>query len=233
MVGHDLVTRCEVFRLEENDRWSSHGYIAGPFLPNCTPLLMEDGHFIMAGRMAAQAATTPEIPAVAISSGKDVTAPWQVVPMMQTICRPYTDFPESTVWLDGAKVTAVVRGRLVFLSHDYGRTWRGPFRHNVPAEDSKPFALKLSTGQRCLLWNYPDAPGTSRRLLTIAVSRPGEDKLVAMWQIRHGYAESLLVGPEWSYPYAVEHGGSLFVVYTSEKKHSVMTVIPVSSLRVK
>lgn len=233
MVGHDLVTRCEVFRLEENNRWASHGYIAGPFLPNCPPLLMEDGHFIMAGRMAAEPATTPEIPAVAISSAQDVTAAWQVVPMLQTICRPYTDYPESTVWLDGANLTAIVRGRLVFLSHDYGRTWRGPYRHNVPAEDSKPFALKLSTGQRCLLWNYPEAPGSSRRLLTIAVSRPGEAKLVAMWKIRHGYAESLQVGPEWSYPYAVERDGSLYVIYTSEKKHSVMTVMPVASLKVK
>ncbi|MCL4693799.1 MAG: hypothetical protein KJ060_14965, partial [Candidatus Hydrogenedentes bacterium] len=73
MVGHDLVTRCEVFQLDATaGRWTSRGYVAGPFLPNCPPLLMDDGYYLMAGRMASQSATTPEIPAVAISSGLDV-----------------------------------------------------------------------------------------------------------------------------------------------------------------
>lgn len=150
--------------------------------------------------------------------------------MMQNIAKPYTDYPESTVWVDGAHVTAVVRGRLVFTSQDYGRTWSGPFRHNLPAEDSKPFALKVSTGQRCLLWNYPEAPGTSRRLLTIAVSRPGEKELSSMWKIRHGDLDRLNVRPEWSYPCAVEHNGFLYIIYTSEKRHSVMTIVPLSSI---
>ncbi len=233
MVGHDLVTRCEVFVLDETeDRWASHGFIAGPFLPNCPPVRMTDGNFIMPGRMATKPATTPETPAVAISHGMEVDGPWDVVPMMTGSSRPFTDFPESTVWVDGPNITAVVRGRLIFTSTDFGRSWRGPFRHNLPAEDSKPFALLLSTGQRCLLWNYPQSPGTSRRLLTLAVSRPGEKTLTAMWKIRDGYLDTLHVGPEWSYPCAVEHEGSLYVIYTSEKKHSVMTTIPLKSLEV-
>jgi len=233
MVGHDLVTRCEVLSLDHLEgRWTSHGPIAGPFLPNCPPLLMADGNFIMAGRTAPRPATTPEMPAVAISQGNDLTGPWDVVPLMRVNARPYTHFPESTVWLDGPRVTALVRGGLVFTSGDFGRTWRGPFRHNLPAEDSKPYALQLSTGQRCLLWNYPKSPDVSRHLLTIAVSRPGEPVLGAMWKIRDGYADSLQVGPEWSYPCAVEHEDALYVIYTSEKKHSVMTIIPLSSLRV-
>ncbi len=234
MAGHDLVTRCEAFSLNESDnQWASRGYIAGPFLPNCPPLLMDDGNFIMAGRMAARRATTPETPAVAISSGKDSTGRWDVVPMMAGISRPYTAFPESTVWLDGPDVTAIVRGGLVFTSSNFGRTWRGPFQHNVPAEDSKPFALQLSTGQRCLLWNYPKSPGSTRHLLTIAVSRPGEHTLSAMWKIRDGYLEQLQAGPEWSYPCAAEHQGSLYIIYTSEKKHSVMTIVPLNAIGVK
>ena len=232
MVGHDLVTRCEVFNLDEaQNRWTSGGYIAGPFLPNCPPLLMADGNFVMAGRMTHKAATTPEIPAVAISAGSDVTAQWEVVPMMQSISRPYTDYPESTVWLDGPELTAVVRGRLVFTSKDYGRSWQGPFRHNLPAEDSKPFAIQLSDGRRCLLWNYPESSGSIRQILTIAVSRPGGKTLSSMWKLRHGYADALQAGPEWSYPCAVEHDGALYVIYTSEKRHSVMTVIPLEALR--
>jgi len=64
----------------------------------------------------------------------------------------------------------------------------------------------------------------------IAVSRPGEEQLAAVWQLQHGLSAELGVGPEWSYPYAVEHDGKLYVIYTSQKKHSVMTIIPVASL---
>lgn len=233
MAGHDLVTHCEAFKHEEKtDSWASAGYIAGPFLPNNPPLLMENGNFILAGRMTDTVGTKPESPAVAISKGESVAKRWDVVSMMQGSSRPHTDYPESSVWPDGSQVTAVVRGRLVFSSTDYGRTWSGPFRHNLPAEDSKPFAVQLSTGQRCLLWNYPDSARSSRNLLTIAVSRPGEEELAAVWKLRDGYSMELEAGPEWSYPYAVECEGSLYVIYTSEKKHSVMSIVPLASLAV-
>lgn len=70
MVGHDLVTQCEVFVLDEQTgEWTSHGFIAERFLPNCEPVLMEDGNYIMAGRVADEMKTHPETPAVAISNG--------------------------------------------------------------------------------------------------------------------------------------------------------------------
>ena len=54
MVGHDLVTCCEVFRLEEETadshppRWRSCGAIADGFLPNCAPVPLDSGGFAMA-----------------------------------------------------------------------------------------------------------------------------------------------------------------------------------------
>ena len=161
MVGHDLVTGCEVFIFDPaSDRWASHGHIAGPFLPNCPPLLMDDGNFIMAGRMANQRATTPEIPAVALSSGKNVADPWQVVPMMAgKSTKPHTDYPESTVWLDGANVTAVTRGGLVFTSADFGRTWRGPLRHNLPAERQQAFRAAAQHGATLPAMELPEITG--------------------------------------------------------------------------
>ncbi len=51
-----------------------------------------------------------------------------------------------------------------------------------------------------------------------------------MWKIRRGFSDALRAGPEWSYPCAVERGGNLYVIYTSEKKHSVMSIIPLRSL---
>ncbi len=231
MVGHDLVTRCEVFILDEmTDRWQSHGFIADKFLPNCEPVLMEDGNFIMAGRVADQFRTKPETPAVAISNGKEVTQPWTIIRLMDEKLLTY---PETTVWVEGHRVTAISRDRQngkVFTSEDYGRNWVGPFSHNLPVENSKLYAGMLSTGQRYLVWNLP--MGERRNELVIGVSRPYENQLVAVWQIRHGPSEHLGTGPEWSYPYAVEHKGKLYVIYTSEKKHSAMTIIPVESLTV-
>jgi hypothetical protein len=116
----------------------------------------------------------------------------------------------------------------LFGSDDYGHTWNGPLANNLPAADSKLYAGTLSSGQRYLIWNWPDAK--FRNTLAIAVSRPGSLLLDSVWRIRHGWDASLRCGPEWSYPCAVEHAGNLFVVYTSEKKHSVMTVIGITAL---
>lgn len=230
MVGADLVVNCEVFALNEaTDRWGSRGFIADGFLPNCAPVRMGNGNFIMAGRVADRPKGKPEWPAVAISSGGNVTRPWTVVRLM---AKPLPPFPETTVWVDHSKITAVVReprGGRVFTSRDYGRAWAGPMQTNLPISHSKLYAGVLSTGQRYLVWNVPPA----RNELVIGVSRPGEQQLSAVWQIRCGRSEELGCGPEWSYPCAVEHDGKLYVIYTSEKKHSVMTVIPVESLAVK
>jgi hypothetical protein len=232
MTGADQVTRCEAFVLDRiSGQWESRGFIAGPFLPNCAPLKMADGRFIMAGRMARQAGAKPETPAVALSAGADVTAPWTTVPMAgEANPLPREPFPESTLWIDGPDITAVVRGGFVFTSPDYGQSWKGPFRHTLPAEASKLYAGTLSTGQRYLLWNRPDPGGAERNLLTLAVGRPGGRDLAAMWKLRHGPEGALQAGPQWSYPCAIEHDGNLYVIYTSEKKHSVMTVVPVEAL---
>jgi len=86
----------------------------------------------------------------------------------------------------------------------------------------------LSTGQRYLLCNLPSP--VRRNLLVIAVSRPGHKAFSKMWKIRDGYCQGLKAGPEWSYPCAVEFEGNLHVVYTSEKRHCVLTTIPLESL---
>ena len=235
MAGADLVVNCEVFALDESTgRWDSRGFIADMFLPNCAPVRMQNGNYMMAGRVADRPKSKPEWPAVAISRGANVTQPWTVVRLM---AKPLPPFPETTVWLDRAEITAVVRepnGGRVFTSRDYGRTWKGPLRTNLPIEHTKLYAGLLSTGQRYLVWNVPSTSGGPRRNnLVIGASRPGEEQLSAVWTIRHGRSEELDCGPEWSYPCAVEHDGKLYVIYTSEKKDSVMTIIPVKSLAVK
>jgi hypothetical protein len=93
---------------------------------------------------------------------------------------------------------------------------------------SKIYAGRLSTGQRYVMCNLPSQ--VRRDLLVVAVTRPGRKEFSRMWKIRDGRDQALKAGPEWSYPCAIESGGKLHVVYTSEKHHCVLTSIPLKSM---
>jgi hypothetical protein len=236
--GPDLVHDCEVFLLDEkSNAWVSRRFIAGPFLPNCAPQSLADGNFIMAGRMADQRGRKPTIPAVALSRGERLTEPWRLVRLLPTGKLPGSEtipFPETTAIVEGREIMALVRrekgNSLLFFSHDHGRTWSEPSEHNFPTESSKIYAGLLSTGQRYVLCNLPC--GTRRALLVLAVGRPGQKTLSKIWKLRDGPSLALTAGPEWSYPCAIEFDGTLYVVYTSEKHHCVLTTVPVKSLAV-
>jgi len=93
---------------------------------------------------------------------------------------------------------------------------------------AKMYGGILSTGQRYVIANMPTSG--YRDLLVVAASHPREPTFSSLWKLRDGYAENLGVGSEWSYPSAVEWDGFLYVVYTSEKRHCVMSAIPVEAL---
>lgn len=237
--GPDLVHACEAFVLDEaSDQWTSRGIITGPFIANSPPLRLPNGNFLMAGRMSEQPGQKPTIPAVAISRGENLTEPWELVPLAPADKFKQDSrvvFPETTVIVEREKLTALVRrerdSSMMFISQDQGESWSEPLEHNLPMEGSKIHAGTLSTGQRYVLCNLPG--GRVRRdMLVLAVSRPGEEKFSQLWKIRDGRSPELGTGPEWSYPSAIEHNGTLHVVYTSEKHHCVMTSIPVKSLTI-
>lgn len=237
--GPDLVHACEAFVLDEkSNAWVSRGFIAGPFIANCAPQRLADGNFIMAGRMAERPGQKPTIPAVAISHGENLTDPWTLVRLLPASAPANTrrmPFPETTAIVEGRQITALVRrdgaNSLAFFSQDEGRTWSAPSEHNFPTEGSKIYAGLLSTGQRYVVCNLPGGP--RRSLLVIAVSRPGHAAMSKMWKLRDGPSQDLEAGPEWSYPCAIEFGGKLYVVYTSEKHHCVLTTIPLRSLAIE
>jgi len=232
MTGHDLPTQVEAFALDEaTNRWEPKGSIAKLFLPNCPPVRMSDGNFVMAGRMADRRGEKPLRPAVAISQGDQLLRPWKTVPLSAP-GQTYT-CPETTLLVERQMLTAFFRSRrkvvLLSTSTDCGRTWTTPTETNFPVVYAKMFAGTLSTGQHYLLSNTPGR-AHSRGLLTIAVTKPGEAVFSKMWKLRDGHAADLKAGPEWSYPSAIEHGGKLFVVYTSEKHHCALSVIPTASI---
>ncbi len=124
---------------------------------------------------------------------------------------------------------------LISTSDDYGRTWATMLPSNLPMATSKPYAGTLSTGQHYLVCTTTADTGGKRSPLTIAVSKPGESVFSKVFLIR----PSVFIGTpgvsdpkaDFSYPYAVEHEGKLYVGYT-HKSHAAneVAVIPVSSL---
>ena len=234
MVGPDLIRRCDLFvRDGSSGTWNRVGKVSDAFQQNTAPVMMANGEYLLPGRAASRADEYSMMSAVAICDRID--GDWEVVTLPTgDLCRPH---PETTLIADADRVTALVRNdggnAQVFESRDLGRTWTGPVTQNLPIGAAKMYAGKFNTGQRYLLANM-NSDGY-RELLTISVSAPGEEHLSRMWAIRNGAdwtAGDPAIGSEWSYPSAIEHDGTLYVVYTSEKRHCAMTAIPVASLAV-
>lgn len=240
MIGPDLVLRCEAFVYPANGAdgtgWISKGFIGEGFLPNCAAQRLPGGNYLIAGRVADTPGAKPETPAVALSRGDDLTAPWDIVRLQPDKHLPDghdLKYPETTVIVEEDGLVAFVRNDggngLVYTGAPTGHTWSSPYTANFRIGSAKPYAGRLSTGQRYLIYTTP-TPGY-RELLTMAISKPGEAHFSAVWQIHDGADGVLGVGPEWSYPCAVEAFGNLYVGYTSEKRHAMLATIPISSLR--
>ncbi len=106
------------------------------------------------------------------------------------------------------------------VSHDEGRTWSAPVRTNYPDATSKNFSGRLSNGWYYLI-NNPSQ--NARDPLAISFSRDG-------WNFSHPLALRKDAPPRrfagehkgargsFQYPHAVEHGGSLWVIYSTNKE---------------
>ncbi|MDP6778202.1 MAG: sialidase family protein [Candidatus Latescibacteria bacterium] len=234
--------RTEAFVLDEQtDRWESQGTVAGDIYPYDEPMRMDDGNWIMAGMNSLT------YPVVAISHGDDFTS-WDTVAIpapdrfyfnalsgFAAIC-----VAETTVIPEGDEVLAYIRPQkpnwdpvvLVSVSKDFGRTWSEIRESNFSAHMTKVYAGKLSTGQRYLIANQ----GNNRHSLVIAVSRPDQKTFSKIWKIRHGLSAQPRFpgqsgkGPQWCYPYAIEHDDSLYAVYSVTKEDCELSIIPLEAL---
>jgi len=236
---HRVHARAYVLN-EASGEWESRGAVVeGGFWPMQEPQKMDDGTWIMAGfRIGGQFGEAGNLPAVAISKGDDFTK-WEMIvipaaPGLGSI------WGESTVIVENNRILNISRyGKkalaLLSVSEDHGRTWTASARSNLPMATSKPYAGTLSTGQRYLVCTTTADTGGNRSPLTIAVSKPGETAFSKVFLIRRPVFPE---GPgisdprtTFSYPYAVEHEGKLYIGYT-HKGYSAneMAVIPVASL---
>ncbi len=225
--------RAEAYRLEDN-AWVSKGIVAeGLFWPLTEPQPMKDGNYIMGGLIVDPENGWPDAEgAVAISAGDDVTK-WTPVEIPRV--------PGDKVWgetsliVEDDLITAIVRYgskavALVSFSEDFGKTWTTLRDSNLPNANSKPYAGTLSTGHWYALVNLEN-----RDTLAIVIGEPGARTFSKVWTIRTGKSHVPRnpgggKHPQWSYPYAVEHDGKLFVGYSISKEDCGLSVLPIENL---
>lgn len=228
---------------ERSGTWKPLGVMLDHgFWPMQEPQRMADGNWIMAGfRVAAGFGRSGNLPAVAISHGADFTK-WKLVVIAADMRLGSNLWGESTVIVEKQRITNIARYgakalALVSTSADYGRTWTPATASNLPMATSKPYAGTLSTGQRYLVCTTTADTGGQRSPLTIAVSQPGGSVFRKVFLVRPSVSDKTPgvsdAKADFSYPYAVEHDGRLYIGYT-HKSHAAneLAVIPVSSLEI-
>lgn len=128
---------------------------------------------------------------------------------------------------DGARSGFLLRS----ISTDRGLTWSRPVRTNYPDATSKNFIARLSNGTYFLINN----PHPKRRdPLAISTSRDGWTFSRPL-AIRKGLPPRRFPGRAKGsgtaqYPHAVEHRGSLWVIYSTNKEDIEITEIPLAVL---
>lgn len=237
-------THTRAYLLDETSgQWEPHGVVVDSgFWPMQEPQRMIDGNWIMAGFRVARGFGQPgNLPAVAISKGADFTQ-WELVVIPPAPNLGSNLWGESTVIVKRDRILNIARyGRravaLLSESRDHGRSWTEAALSNLPMATSKPYAGTLSTGQPYLVCTTTADTGGARSPLTIAVGKPGASVLSKVFLIRPSVFEGTpgVSDPkaDFSYPYAVEHEGMLYIGYT-HKSHAAneLAVIPVDRLHV-
>jgi predicted neuraminidase len=235
-------THTRAYTLNESSGgWEPQGVVVKDgFWPMQEPQRMADGNWIMSGIRVVGACGQDgaNLPAVAISHGEDFTR-WDLVVVPATPGLGVI-WCESTVIVEDRRITNIARYgaktiALVSVSVDNGRTWTPTAPSNLPMATSKPYAGMLSTGQRYLVCTTTADTGDSRAPLTIAVGQPGGSVFTKVFLIRHSECSDTpgISAPnaDFSYPYAVEHDGKLYIGYT-HKSHMAneLAVVPVAAL---
>ncbi|MBK9168895.1 MAG: exo-alpha-sialidase [Bryobacterales bacterium] len=151
---------------------------------------------------------------------------------------PYDKMDEPTFYAASAtEVHMIIRDNtrsgyvLRALSRDAGKTWTAPVRTNYPDATSKNFPGRLSNGWFFLI-NNPNQK--KRDPLAISFSRDGWvfEKPLA---IRKGAPERRFEGRakgsgSLQYPHAIEHNGSLWAIYATNKEDIEVTQMPLTAL---
>ena len=120
---------------------------------------------------------------------------------------------------------------MVFTSADAGQTWQGPKVANISMIPAKPYAGRLSDGRPYLIHNVrPVKSKTGRSRLALLVGQPNTMTFDRVWLIRPNDPPTARFSgrdhkPQWAYPYAHEHDGSLHIVHHNAKEDVELVVV--------
>ena len=117
------------------------------------------------------------------------------------------------------------------ISTDQGRTWPAPVRTNHPDATSKNFTGRLSNGWYYLI-NNPNPKG--RDPLAISFSSDGwvfeRPRVLRKNAPPRRFAGRAKPSGSFQYPHAIEHGGSLWVIYSTNKEDIEISEFSISDL---
>jgi hypothetical protein len=219
---------------EKTNTWKSRGTVARDMWPYVQPIQLPNGNWITAGQGLYGE------PGVLISHGGDLTK-WRTIRIPVAKDMPQ-GFGETSLLQIGRsrELLALVRPgsgtRVAWasVSKDNGETWSETQPTNFPIGLSKMYSGRLSTGQPYVVANFPSRGVADRDTLVIAVGRSGADTVDKLYQVRFGPTRPIYSGfakgAQWSYPYAHEHDGKLYIVYSVNKEECGLSIIPVSAL---
>ena len=230
MAGKNLTVSLNLFKAPENtlDNWQKVSTIAGGFICNCKPTLMDTGNYIT-GVWMPMKEDTPAFPAVLISQGEDISKPWRCICLYDPLAPDAATIrcPEIALTVQGNSITAYIRNdegkrgdpssgaSFVYTSEDYGENWSKQIKNNMPIGNSKIYSGILSDGRRYIVYNH-DRGYFLRSLLCLALSGPGEAEYTKVYKIfEDGTEEFNGRGVNWFYPWACEQKGFLYIAYMS------------------
>lgn len=223
---------------EGSNRWDPQGVVCENFWPCVEPVRLANGNWFCTGM------NKDFLAAVAVSDGDNLKK-WRSIDIpMEGDMRAN----ETSFWADGSCITAVIRNHrpadpekpcaAVSFSADYGETWTPARESNLPLSIAKPYCGVLSTGRRYLIGNSVNETNASRKYLTLALSRPGEEQLSTLYLVRDVQQSPSPAGDarmnHICYPHAIEYKGFLYVVHSAGHGHNInnidLAIVPLREL---
>ena len=211
----------------DGKKWTASGVFADDCMNNFAPLRVS-GLWYMPCRDKNMS--------LFVAASDTMGNPWRRIQIDESA--PFHRLDEPTIYQaadmtvhmvirDGARSGKLVRS----ISRDGGKTWSKPVHTNYPDATSKNFTGRLSNGAFILI-NNPDTK--SRDPLAISVGKDGwtfgRPLAVAKNAPERRFAGRAKGNRSLQYPHALEHGGSLWVIYSTNKEDIEVTEIRVADL---
>ncbi len=241
---HHPVTEIYIYN-DETEEWEHKpGHAIQDFVPFSAPQKNEDGDYVIGGENHWDDA------AVIISHGEDflnwdkvvVPRPKELILLFpesatvyyghnhfRVICRTYNGWHPMRK-LENYKMETAPTAE----SFDGGRTWTTLKLSNLPLCESQPVGGRLSDGRSFVVFNSLEE---GRRLLEIALTKPGETLFTSVYKIRHASFPRIRLfendkghETQLAYPKTLELNGNLYIIYSQGKEDCAMTIIPLDAL---